>query len=531
MTRACLKSWFTGAMLASLIVASASAQAPLRIGSITDGPWNRDQMLLATFQSKIVEAVGDARDVQFPADKQLNADWSTKGSKKALNQLLADSQVDLILTLGLTSSAEVATRKSLGKPVIATRVIAPEILKAPSKKVRNQTVSGVKNLSYITIEGVDLLQRLGAFRQIVPFSRLTFMMLEPLEDLIPKLGARLASDLAPLNLSGANVIFVGDSIGPALADIPPGAEAVVLTPLPQLDSVEYQKLLSTLVDIGLPTFSLGGTTEDVAMGVMAGVTAPHEVEALADRTAANVKSIVAGKDAGELSIGLRVKESFTVNTKVAAALGITFDQGPMADAEETSDEHASEANPSMSAVTQENAESEARIARQVQRLIARQSTYSAFDGINFAVKGNKVILLGHAWRPTTKRGLEKAIGQIEGVELESYVEVLSNSSFDNDIRARVYGSIYAHPVLRRYAPGGGLNSVSVQQAIGDLLRFGLESVQMVRGPHPIHIVVKNGDVALVGVVQSDVDRQVAATQARRVSGVFSVENHLQVARR
>ena len=50
-----------------------------------------------------------------------------------------------------------------------------------------------------------------------------------------------------------------------------------------------------------------------------------------------------------------------------------------------------------------------------------------------------------------------------------------------------------------------------------------------RGYHAIHIIVKNGNVTLTGVVDSDTDLAIAEMRANSVSGVFSVDNDLQVA--
>ena len=49
------------------------------------------------------------------------------------------------------------------------------------------------------------------------------------------------------------------------------------------------------------------------------------------------------------------------------------------------------------------------------------------------------------------------------------------------------------------------------------------------GTYPIHIVVKNGRTMLLGVVDNATDRQLAELRAREVTGVFSVENDLDVA--
>jgi len=40
--------------------------------------------------------------------------------------------------------------------------------------------------------------------------------------------------------------------------------------------------------------------------------------------------------------------------------------------------------------------------------------------------------------------------------------------------------------------------------------------------------VKNGQVTLVGVVATEMDKNIAGMRANGVSGVFSVENRLQV---
>jgi len=44
----------------------------------------------------------------------------------------------------------------------------------------------------------------------------------------------------------------------------------------------------------------------------------------------------------------------------------------------------------------------------------------------------------------------------------------------------------------------------------------------------IHIIVKNGNVRLEGVVVNEADRNLAYIRANGVSGVFKVENDLQV---
>jgi hyperosmotically inducible protein len=45
---------------------------------------------------------------------------------------------------------------------------------------------------------------------------------------------------------------------------------------------------------------------------------------------------------------------------------------------------------------------------------------------------------------------------------------------------------------------------------------------------PIRIIVKNGHVALEGVVDSEADKNLAGMRANGVPGIFSVANNLRV---
>jgi osmotically-inducible protein OsmY len=84
------------------------------------------------------------------------------------------------------------------------------------------------------------------------------------------------------------------------------------------------------------------------------------------------------------------------------------------------------------------------------------------------------------------------------------IQVQPTSNFDDELRIRLAQAIYGHPAMQKYAMD--------PQA-------------------PIRIVVNNGHVTLAGVVDSDMDKQIAETQAKSVPGVFSVDNKLVVAQK
>ena len=49
-----------------------------------------------------------------------------------------------------------------------------------------------------------------------------------------------------------------------------------------------------------------------------------------------------------------------------------------------------------------------------------------------------------------------------------------------------------------------------------------------RAVPPIHIIVDNGHVTLVGAVATQMDKQIAVMQAKSVPGAFSVDDNLTV---
>jgi BON domain-containing protein len=130
--------------------------------------------------------------------------------------------------------------------------------------------------------------------------------------------------------------------------------------------------------------------------------------------------------------------------------------------------------------------------------------YSVFDNLSFRIEGSKVILMGQVVRPTLKSDAEGAVKNVEGVSsVQNDIEVLPNSPMDDRLRRALYRAIYSEPGLQRYA----LSAVP-----------------------SIHIIVKNGNVTLVGVADNDTDKNLAGLRANGVPNVFSVKNELVVSK-
>lgn len=145
---------------------------------------------------------------------------------------------------------------------------------------------------------------------------------------------------------------------------------------------------------------------------------------------------------------------------------------------------------------------EQNIAKKVRHELVMLPYYSVFDNIEYEVNGYAVILSGQVVRPTLKSDAENRVKKLEGVErVVNRIEVLPLSNHDDDIRRATYFAIFRHPTMGRYA---------------------------IQPVPPIHIIVKNGHVRLVGVVASEADSNIAYLRARGVPGAFSVTNELKV---
>ncbi len=142
------------------------------------------------------------------------------------------------------------------------------------------------------------------------------------------------------------------------------------------------------------------------------------------------------------------------------------------------------------------------IAHEVRHELVMLPYYGVFDNLMFKVDGHTVTLLGEVTRPTLKSDAENVVKRVEGVQkVVNEIKVLPLSPMDNRIRIVEYRMIYSEPSLQKYA----------MQAVP-----------------PIHIIVDNGKVTLVGAVLNEADKNLAGIQANSVPGVFSVTNNLRV---
>ena len=146
--------------------------------------------------------------------------------------------------------------------------------------------------------------------------------------------------------------------------------------------------------------------------------------------------------------------------------------------------------------------SQEKITKEVRHELVMLPYYGVFDNLAYRVDGAKVTLFGQVTQPVLKSDAEKSVKHIEGVEaVDNEIEVLPLSPNDDRIRRAVYRAVFSKPPLQRYQLGA---------------------------VPPIHIIVKNGNVTLIGVVSNEGDKTIAGIAANGASGVFKVDNQLSI---
>jgi hyperosmotically inducible periplasmic protein len=171
-----------------------------------------------------------------------------------------------------------------------------------------------------------------------------------------------------------------------------------------------------------------------------------------------------------------------------------------------------------------------QIAKEVQKRLGGLTYYSVFDWITFDLHDKSVILQGYAGLPALKSSAGNVVKGIKGVEsVKNDIEVLPTSMVDDRIREQVYNRIYTQPALRKYNGNqGGVRQATMPQPSVARMAGGILH-DPPRGFNAIHIIVKNGNVMLFGVVDNESDKNIAEIQVKTTPGVFGVQNNLIVA--
>ena len=140
--------------------------------------------------------------------------------------------------------------------------------------------------------------------------------------------------------------------------------------------------------------------------------------------------------------------------------------------------------------------------QRVQEQVLRYSFFTVFDNIDVEIAGEgHVVLSGYVTAGHKAKSIEERVEALDGVTtVINEIAVLPVSGFDDRLRYVVARAIYGNPNFWSYATSANPS---------------------------IHIVVNRGHVTLTGVVDNEMDRQLARALAGQFNA-FSVTNELRL---
>ena len=158
----------------------------------------------------------------------------------------------------------------------------------------------------------------------------------------------------------------------------------------------------------------------------------------------------------------------------------------------------------LGASTKPAAGSDAAIGNELRRQIVAYGHYTVFDDVAYRVTNGQVSLSGVVTDASKKTAMEKLARSIRGVtNVKDNIQALTGGPIDNLLRKQIAQAIYTAPVFDHYK---------------------------YEAQKPVRIIVDHGRVTLEGIVQSQMEKDVAGLNAAGVGlRVGPVVNHLQVA--
>ncbi|MDB6043928.1 MAG: periplasmic substrate-binding protein and efflux pump, family, outer membrane protein [Gammaproteobacteria bacterium] len=314
--------------LATAILLSVTAPLEareVRVGVLIDGPSAREGISADSLEHAAAAVYGDGLTLTAAPRTRLDGNWSAPALNAALDRLEADPQVDVVVTLGFAASHLVAHRAQLPKPTIAASVLDPVLQNFPLKG----GTSGRHNFTYVTtLNRVD--DQVGTFHRIVGFSHLA-VLADPLAlEVVRELQVKAEQLQAA---TGATIVVrPTHDLTAALADLPPGTDAVYVTPLMRLSGADLRSLANQLAQRKLPTFSLLGRSEVEQGLLLASSSDTERTERLARRIALDIQRIVEGDDAANIEVAVASEARLVVNMHTAQLIGFSPNWDDLTDA-------------------------------------------------------------------------------------------------------------------------------------------------------------------------------------------------------
>lgn len=290
---------------------SLLAQASVSIAVLSDEKSKFKMNISKQLQEELQALTKGEFKVDFPASKQFYGQYSTETLEKYFRNLQNDSNVDMIVTIGLNASEVARESKIQKKPTFA-----PFIFQSltPSK---NQ--SGIKNFNYLSVD-VSFKEEIKRFLQITNFSNLTILIDETFYLSFPKTIEHIKKVAKEEKIS-VSFISQKNPNDNLIASIPIKTDAIIIAALPQITSKAKKELIKGLIFKKLPSYTL--TPEiSVQNGILASSSSESSYKRRLRQLAINIQAVLRGQSASKQAILFKEKHKIIINMQTARAIGI-----------------------------------------------------------------------------------------------------------------------------------------------------------------------------------------------------------------
>jgi osmotically-inducible protein OsmY len=152
-------------------------------------------------------------------------------------------------------------------------------------------------------------------------------------------------------------------------------------------------------------------------------------------------------------------------------------------------------------VTVPKAENDAALSKEVIDRVRHYDLYTVYDNIQGRIRNGAVVLEGQVTEEKKSDDLAERVEKVKGVQsLDNRLVVLPASQSDNRLRVAIANAIYRDQAFENYS--------------------------MV--DPPVHVIVNNGHVTLVGFVRNPIEKIKAESIARSAYGVLALENKIEL---
>ena len=271
---------------------------------VFDGPSDKNQALLKTFQTTITKSLLPDYKASFPNELIFTGDWTEKGVAAASEKALA-SKATMVISMGYMSSNYFTSRKSQNKFVVTIDQY------------------GLRDLGGDFFNPIQqYVKDFVLFKKLVPTQHKTAVLMnESFYKTQKDWTSLIASKLKEKGCDQDFVVVpVGADVRGSVASIPKDVDSVFVTPLFNLSVDQRRELYSALGAKKLPSFS-GLGKEDVELGALLGTSTRDLDKKLAEATSFNIYGVLKGNKVKSEKVAFYDDEIIFYNSDTGETLG------------------------------------------------------------------------------------------------------------------------------------------------------------------------------------------------------------------